>query len=181
MILANPKCKWPRAIEDDPRKSALEALLQSDCRPLWQNGKLRVSHVGIRSSFKAMLLTLNGRQQVDRGLEQISAILKNEAKGLEAARQMQKGAKSFRISRLLLMADDGSERFYRNCERLLMEHSDRLIGLRIEAGAQSAGDAAGPRLIDKLYGSDATAKALLLSHRDAVSQALWALLPQTTT
>jgi hypothetical protein len=164
-----PPLKWPRSMETDPRLDALATLLSKDCFPLWERGSLAVPHLPVTEELEKTLLTLQGRRQLERGLEQITSMLAAEKKGLDALNAKQGSSGAGRISRLLLIADGGSERFYRDCEKLFFEHSDRLAGLRLVTSKSP--------LIEKLYGTDAMAKVLLISHRDAVAAALWALLP----
>lgn len=155
-------------MESDPRLAQLEAQLAHNQQLLWAGGAIKVSQVPVTSEFEKILLSLQGLQQLERGLENIEKILESEKKGLEALNKKQGKQTVYRVSRLLIITEGGSERFNRNCERLLRDHADRLLGLRI--------DLSDAQLIERLYGSDALTKALLVSHRDAVTRVLWSML-----
>lgn len=168
-MLSSSHAKWPKPIELDPRRQQLEALLAQDQRVLWDGGELRVAHLSLNPELEKTLIFLHQIHQLERGLENIERVLTKEKKGLSMLHERQGGPPAPRISRLLIIADGGSERFYRNCERVLKEHKERLLGVRLSL-------AASPLLMEELFGQDALAKLLLISHRDAVTRALWSLL-----
>lgn len=159
--------KLPRAIEADPRRAAIEATLARDVRPLWTGGALAVSHVAFGAPLQAALLAAMNAHQVQRGLEQLTGTLASEQKGLDALRARQGGPPVDRASRLLVVAEDGSERFYRQVEALLLRHADRLLGLRVLAASSA--------FSLPLFGPDALVKALLVTDRDGVVSVLRAL------
>jgi hypothetical protein len=47
-----------------------------------------------------------------------------------------------RASRLLILANDGAERFYRDADKLVAAHADRLLAFLIDADAPTLGAAA---------------------------------------
>jgi len=69
-----------------------------------------------------------------------------------------------RVSRLLVMADDGAERFYRQVERLLLRHGPRVLAVRLEVDADTLGE--------MVFGPGRRARLLLLAHKEAVSGVL---------
>ena len=160
--------KWPRALEGNPNIGNLDILFNADLRPLYAGSSLRVAHISVTPAFESALVFLNGIRQLDRGLEHIADKLSAEKKGIDALNAKLELTPAPRVSRLLMMSEGGSERFYRQCERLLMEHSGRLLGIRV--------DVVSTELIEKLYGVDALARVIMISHRDAVSRALLSLI-----
>jgi hypothetical protein len=90
---------------------------------------------------------------------------------LAALREKQGTAKPNRASRLLVIADDGTERFYRSCEAVLHRHGDRVLGLRVAVSSSTLGQS--------LYGKDTSVQALLVSDRVAVTQVLLSLVPSS--
>jgi hypothetical protein len=72
-----------------------------------------------------------------------------------------------RISRLLLLADDGADRFYRRVESLLRRHGPRVLALRLDLDAAALGGL--------LFGPGRRARLLLIEHKDAVCRVLLAL------
>jgi hypothetical protein len=161
--------KLPRAVEADPRKGAIQELLKKDLRPLWEKSSLQIAHTPLWPSLEKSLKTLLHRRQLERGLERIEVLLNNEQKGLQALQKKQGTPPSQRVSRLFLVSNDGSERFYRACEKILLQHRDRVLMICI--------DEASSKLTQELMGdSNKILKALLVSGRDAVSNVLYSLV-----
>jgi len=168
-----PALKWPRSLEGHPRLGELEAKLEAAREPLWERGEIEVARIGATPALRDLIASLQGRNQIERGLENIAAILASEKKGQGALHAKQGTSPAFRVSRILLINDQGSERFYRDCERLLRDHAERVLGLRL--------DESGAALFGEVFGEAATVKAVLVSHKEAVAQTLLALLDAHAT
>ncbi len=105
-----------------------------------------------------------------RGLEGAERRLAEEQRGLEIAAARQTSTPSVRISRLLVMTDDGAERFYRNVDSLLRRHGPRLFAIRLETDEHTLGSL--------LFGADRIARLVLLEHKSAVAELLLAVARQ---
>ena len=163
--------KLTRAVEADPRHEAIKTVLGKDRKPLWEKSTLLVPHIPLTPSLESCLKNLLNRKQVERGLEHIDQILHNEHKGLLALQQKQGTPPSHRVSRLVIVANDGSERFYRVCEKTLLKNKDRVLFLFV--------DEPSTRLTRSLMGeTDKILKVLLISDRDAVSTVLFSLVAE---
>lgn len=101
-----------------------------------------------------------------RGLETAESTLAAEARGLAASPG---AAREPRVSRVLLAANDGAERLYRQIERLAREHAPRVLVCLV--------DAPSPELGSLIFGPGATAKVVLTGHKDAATRLLLALAP----
>src|SRR5262245_15672681 len=110
--------RLPRAVELDPRAGAVQAALRVAAAPLWPGAQEEVPVVAASPALRAALQAARVAGQLERGLESITASLDAEARGLRAAGMDQVA----RISRLVLVSDDGSERFYRQVAALLRAH-----------------------------------------------------------
>lgn len=102
-----------------------------------------------------------------RGLESAERKLVAEERGLRMVDERSDSPRGVRVSRLLLLANDGSERFYRHVETLLLRQGPRVlaVGLTVDAGA----------LGEMLYGPDRIVRLLLVEHKEAVSDVLLAM------
>ncbi len=163
------KPRLPRALEVDVRAPAVEAALAADARPLWPQGTVAVAHLPLTDVLARALTGAALRGAVEQGLEGIEGRLRSEQRGLDAlrARPGAQAAGAPRVSRLLLLANDGSQRFYRDAEALLRRYEARLLGLRLDVPGEWLGLTA--------LGRDALARALLVDDRDAVTALLLAL------
>jgi hypothetical protein len=157
----------PRALEADPRAAAVRAALAALARPLWEQGSLAVARAPLSVPLERALLGALRAGAAAQGLERAEAVLRDEQRGLDARVARGEAAGGARVSRLLVLADDGSRRFYRDAEGLLLRYGGRLLGLRVAA----PGDELGRRVL----GREALARALLVTDREAVTAALLAL------
>lgn len=102
-----------------------------------------------------------------RGLEGAERILAAEERGLRQLAQRTGVKPGTRISRLLLLADDGAERFYRHVERLILRHAPRVMAVRLEVDAAALGEL--------LFGPGHPVRLLMVEHKDAVCEVLLAM------
>jgi len=79
-----------------------------------------------------------------------------------------RGESRARISRLLLLSDDGAERLYRHAEALAAAHAPRVLVAVVAADAAAHGRATTAR--------DAAVKVVLVRHKQAVAALMRALI-----
>jgi hypothetical protein len=160
--------KLPRNIEAHPQHEALKRLLSQDQRLLWKKGTVRVPAIRFNTALEKALTHALALKHLERGLERIDQVLTLEKKGLQALQEKQCTPPAYRVSRILLLANDGAERFYRGCESTLLHNQDRLLGLWLDAGSLQLGLS--------LFGPEKPVKALLVSDKEAATQVLLSLL-----
>ena len=159
--------RLPRAVEDEPRAANLASQLASRARPLWAGGALDVPRVEMAPAFEAALKSAFSASRIIRGLEGAQRALSNERQGLAQVDRKTGVGCGGRVSRLLVLADDGSERFYRDVESILQRNAPRILALRLSANEAALGQL--------LFGPDQVARLLMVAHKDAVSTVLLAL------
>jgi hypothetical protein len=164
--------RLPRALDDDPRTPSLRRRLAASAEPLWSGGSGSASRVAVGERLAASLRSLLHTGFVSRGLEQATERLAAEERGLAMAPDAVRPAPGStpRISRLVLVSDDGSERFYRGVDSLLRRHGPRLFVLRLAVDADTLGSL--------VFGPGRSARLVLLEHKDAVAGLLFALAAQ---
>lgn len=162
-----PRVPLPRAIEADPAVAAAVARLLAGGRPLWREGEIPVPRVPLAPPLAAALRAAERAGELVRGLEGVEQALAAEDKGLRHAERAGGARHAPRVSRLLLLSDDGAERFYRRAETLLRRHAPRLVAVRLAADAATLGGL--------LFGAGRPARAVLLERKEAVAAALVAL------
>ena len=156
--------RLPRLVESDPRGQQLLHILTTQTRPLWQGSELDVPVATLGPELAAALRNAISAGQVVRSLENAVRTLDAEERGLRLVDRRSDMARGVRISRLLLLADDGAERFYRQVARLLRRHGHRVMAVRLEADADTLGEL--------LFGPNHLVRLLMLDHKKAVSMAL---------
>jgi len=159
--------RLPRQLEEEPAAAQLVRELTARSLPLWASGELRVPHADLSPPLAASLKAAYSAGRIVRGLEGADRALAAEERGLEHVDRTTGVERGRRVSRLLVMADDGSERFYREVEWLLRRHAPRVLGLRLASDEHALGGL--------LFGPDQVARLLLVDHKGSVTAVLLAL------
>jgi hypothetical protein len=161
--------RLPKALDDDARAPALHAALRAHARPLWSEGTVRVPAAPWSEALAAVLANAHVQGQLVRGLEQVESVLQREAHGLSLVDARSGTTRGARVSRLLIVSADGTERFYRQVERLLRTQGSRLLAVRVDTGSAE--------LAAVVPHATGVVRALMLEHKDSVTRALLAAFP----
>jgi len=119
--------------------------------------------LGLEAALRAAFVT----RRLVRGAELVERALSADAQGLEHVDRATGVERGQRVSRLIVLADDGSQRFYRNAEALLRRHAPRVMALRLRVDEARLGAA--------LFGPGQVVRMLMIDHKDAVAEVLRAL------
>jgi len=160
--------RLPKLVEADPRAQELLRILPAHARLLWPEGKIHVPMVAFSPALAEVLQSAHRAGQLVRSLEGAESRLAAEDRGLSLVDQQTGVLRAARVSRLLVLADDGTERFYRQVEKLLRQQGPRVLALRLDVKAETLGQ--------MLFGPGRRALLLLLDHKEAVSAVLLALV-----
>lgn len=165
-----PLLKLPKDLAADPRHDAVSNLLTAHAGLLWEGGRNQVATLPMTEALGAVLRGALLAGLASQGLELITDKLGAEQKGLDAAKaKAPESPQNARVSRLLFVANDGSTRFYRDCDALLSRYSQRLLGCRL--------DIAGEELGNLVLGEPRLVRSVLVVDKKVVAKALLALLP----
>jgi hypothetical protein len=159
--------RLPRKVEDERVAAHLASKLEARAQLLWAGGRLRVPQVDVVPGLEAALKSSFSAGRIVRGLEGAARKLTAEQKGLKRVDRKTGVERGGRVSRLLVVANDGSENFYRSVESLLLRHAPRVLALRLSVDERAFGQL--------LFGPDQVARLVLVEHKDAVSAVLLAL------
>jgi hypothetical protein len=158
--------RLPKQLDGDPRAPALAERLANG-RLLWPGGAIAVADVPLDDGLARVLADAHAQGCALRGLERATAALDAQERGLARADRNAGVARGERISRLLLLADDGADRFYRHVESLVRRHAARVIAVRLDVDSAVLGA--------RVFGAGATAKLVMLDRKDVVAAALRAI------
>lgn len=159
--------RLPKLVEKDPRSEKILSILINSQKKLWENSKVSVSFLPFSGKFIQSLQMEHRKGRIVRGLESIERNLSAEAKGLTLVDEKTDSHRGQRVSRLLIISNDGAERFYRKVENLLLLHSDRVLAILIAADSLKLGQL--------FFGEGKAAKLVLLEHKESVASALFSL------
>ena len=165
--LSAPVPRLPRLIESDPRAPQVLCMLSANTRLLWKEGEIEVTVAKLSPELETALRCAHNAGQVVQGLESAERRLLLEERGLRLADKKSSVQRGERVSRLLMMSDDGAERFYRKVESLLRRHGPRMLAVRLEVDAATLGEL--------IFGKGRLARLLMLEHKEAVSAVLLAM------
>ena len=160
--------RLPKLIEAHPLRQQVLDTLTTQTRPLWSETELEVPMVKLGPNIGAALRSAYGAGYVVRSLENAERMLATEERGLGLVDQHSGVTRGVRVSRLLVLADDGAERFYRQVESLLHRYGPRVLAVRLDADADALGEL--------LFGTNGRARLLMLKHKEAVSSFLLAMI-----
>jgi len=162
--------RLPRLVELDPRAPRVLRSLAVRTRPLWEGGALEIPLVKFDAALAAALRSAQSAGRVVRGLENARRRLAAEERGLRMADQDSGAPRGLRVSRLLVLSNDGAQRFYRHVETLLFRHGHRMLAVCIDVDADTLGEL--------LFGPGRPARLILIEHKEAVCVTLLALAGQ---
>jgi hypothetical protein len=145
----------------------LLARLGERARALRAKGYVRVPFLPFDDTIATSLKSAHTAGRVVRGLEETERVLDAEARGMGMVDRKSGVERGARVSRVLIVAADGGESFYKQVERLLERHGARVLVIRVDADAAALGA--------PLFGPDRTTRLLMVSHKDAVAALLIAL------
>jgi hypothetical protein len=160
--------KLPKNIASHPNVKAIEALFRTNSRLLRPDGEMRVPVWVFNDTLRLALKGTYDGKHLIQGLESIGEHLDMELKGLKALKKLPGQTQNERLSRLVILSNDGSERFYHNAESILNRHASRAMAVIVNATAEELGDAFTKKANP--------AKALLIDERKALETFLAALV-----
>jgi hypothetical protein len=159
--------RLPREIESDARHEEVQRALAARTRKLWSGGTLDAAVVPLTETLQAALRMPTMAAVLQRGLEAAEITLSAEQRGFAALPTDVARRQGGRVSRLLLITNDGAERFYRQVERLVVTHAPRVLVCLVDCDSATLGGL--------LFGSDAVAKLVLTGHKAAAATILRSL------
>ena len=95
-----------------------------------------------------------------RGFEDADKKLAAERKGIADADMKTGSVRNERISRVVVVANDGSDRFYRQTEKLIKQNNPSVLAIHLDATSFELGE--------RLFGPGKRALFLLICHKEAV-------------
>jgi hypothetical protein len=151
---------WPRSLIADGSAEGLAAWWVASRDEAMAKGHPSIARHPLSPSIGNGLFDARRARRLTRGLEGAETLLAAEDAGLRKTAASPVDSERVRISRLLIVSGDGSERFYRQVENLRQRYANRLEVLLLDCDDEALGAAA--------FGPDRPARALLIHHKDAV-------------
>jgi len=159
--------KLPRTALPPAELERVEAYFQADVRPVCEASATLVSYQPFDAAIQESLKITARTGCFTQGLEAIERLLDAEKKGLTEVQKRTGQAPAQRMSRLLFISNDGSERFYRQVGALMVAHGNRIWACRLDGSSEDLGGLLAMR--------KSPAKALLINDKKALALFLTSL------
>lgn len=152
--------KLPKNTVKHPLVGTIEAAFTQKIAPLRPQGTALASFWSLDKALSYALKQAGAAEGFVQGLDQIERLLVKEAHGILLLRKKTGQPEVSRLSRLLLLSNDGSERFYHKVDSILKAHGTRTWAVVIDTTAETLGKLALPM--------GTPVKGLLLADRTAL-------------
>jgi len=166
MTITLSSYKLPRQLVADPKAEGLSDQLFSRTRKLKPESRIALPVLELTDALKKALLSARRTGRAVRGYENASDLLNLESVGINKLKKQD--GQGERISRLVLISNDGVDNFYNKAEKLIIRNSPRVLGCIIESDSYELGSL--------LFGEGKMAKLILIDHKDAVSKILLSII-----
>jgi len=157
------RMKLPRQLENEGVESDVRAALEKESIALYSDSEISIPVLQLNLKLRQHIFYAKSAGALIFGLEAIEAYLANELQGLEMV-----DSQSDRVSRLLIVTNDGSHRFYRGLEYLQRKQGKRVLFCQLDVDSVLMGDILG------LKGK--RVKAVLVNRKSSVINVLKSLL-----
>jgi len=155
--------KLPKEIVKEGLERQVEEALSRDCFEICNDSQLLIPSLEINEELRKNIFYAKSLGEMVISYESIEKELSAERKGLQHV-----GNNSERISRLMIVSNDGSPRFYRELRFLQHKEGARLLICRLNVSALEMGD------ILALPGKPI--KAILINRKTSVVNVLKAII-----
>jgi hypothetical protein len=164
--------RWPRALIEQGAADSLAARWTTSRSASSAAGRPAFAHHPLTPELSSALFEARRSRRLVRGLEAAEEALEGQALGVwrvmpDSGPPAAPSTGAGRISRLLLISADGSDRFYRNINSLMRKYGAMLEALVVTCDELDLGAAA--------FGKGQRARALLVEHKEAVVRVLGCL------
>ena len=158
----------PKKLENSHEGKDILMALNSHLRSVKQWNDLVVPSFGFSESVINSLHSARRSGRLTRGLEDAEKKLSAEKAGIANIDIKTGSQRNERISRLALITNDGSERFYRQTKKLVEQNRPRVLAVHLDMTSVELGE--------RLFGPGKRVLFLLINHKDAVIDFLSSLI-----
>jgi len=155
--------KLPKQLKKERLEAHIRAVLEKESIQLCSDSELYIPVLKINPELRRHLFYAKSLSELLIGYEEIEVFLTKELHGLQKSHNQ-----SDRISRLLLISNDGSSRFYRQFEFLRKKQGERVLICRLDLDSSMMGNILGLK--------NKQVKAILLNRKNSVINVLKSLI-----
>ena len=130
--------KLPRQLENEGVESDVRAALERESIALYSDSEISIPVLKLNPKLRQHIFYAKSAGALIFGFEAIEEYLANELQGLQNI-----DSHSDRVSRLLIVTNDGSHRFYRGLEFLQRRQGERVLICRLDVDSVTMGNILG--------------------------------------
>jgi hypothetical protein len=157
--------KLPKQLKKENIESDVQAALDKESIKLYSDSEISIPVLTLTLELRKQIFYAKSLGELIFGYEVIEKSLENELRGLQKI-----DSQGERVSRLLLVTNDGSTRFYRELEFLHKKQGTRLMICRLDVDSALMGNILGFKV------KKVKVKAALLNTKKSVTSVLKSLL-----
>jgi len=155
--------KLPKQLGKEDLEEGVQAALENESIELCSDSNIYIPVLKLNPELRKQIFYAKFQDELIVGSRDIEKSLKNELHGLKKVNNL-----SDRVSRVLLVTNDGSPRFYRQLEFLHKEQGGRVLICRLDIDSVLMGNI--------LELKEKQVKAVLLNRKESVVNVLKSLL-----
>ncbi len=155
--------KLPRQLAKENIESDVRAILEKESIELCNDSDIYIPVLKLNPELHKEIFSAKFRGELIIGYVPVEKALENELRGLQNVDNQ-----SDRVSRLLIVTNDGSPRFYRQLEFLNKKHGGRVLICRLDVDSLLMGNI--------LELKETRVKAILLNRKKSVISVFKSLL-----
>jgi len=126
--------KLPKKLKVEEIEEQVLAALDKNKIALYDDSEIQIPLLTLTPELRQQIFYAKSLDELIFGYETIAKVLACELKGLKKVNN-----ESERVSRLLIVSNDGSKRFYREFEFLLNKHGKRILLCRLDVDSELMG------------------------------------------
>jgi hypothetical protein len=163
-----PGFMLPKKLAGTAEGEKVAGILQSNLKPVKPGSGYYLPLFQFTLHIKEALNSARRRGSLIRGMEDAEKMLDAERAGILSVDMKTGHERVERISRLIVAANDGSDRFYRLIKRVAGRNRPRVMAIELDMTSYELGEA--------IFGPGKRALFLLVNHKDAVINLLKSLI-----
>jgi hypothetical protein len=158
----------PKKLDGTEEGEKLAGILYGKLQPVKPGHEYCLPLFQVSAYINDALNSSRRRGSLIRGMEDAERMLDAERAGIISADMKTGKERVERISRLIVAANDGSNRFYRQIKRIIEKNKPRVMAIELDITSFELGE--------RLFGPGKRALFLLVNHKDAVINLLKSLI-----
>lgn len=158
----------PKALETAEEGREVLMTLDSHLNPVKPGSEYLLPLFQFSIHIKEALSSARRTGRLTRGIDEAEKMLDAERAGILSVDKKTGSERVERISRLIVVANDGSDRFYRQTKKVVEQNKPRVMVIALDITSFELGEA--------IFGPGKRALFLLINHKDAVINLLISLI-----